>query len=323
MTGLLRVELTRFRCRRVIVLLVLLAAVLAALVAFQSAWETRPPSSAEVATARANAEIEAARAGVDADLAECLKDAAAGSAKSPDEQGCRDMFAANLADYLPRVSLDLTGTLKGNGSGIAVLVIGLLIVAGSMFAGGDWASGSIRNQLIFEPRRSRVWAAKTIAVAIASGLVTAIVLGGFWLALYLVAADRGVPHGSAVVGDIGWHLFRAVLLGIGAGAGAFALTTLFRSSVATLALLFTYSIGGEILIYLLPFDGVARWSLGNNVFGWLEKRLEYVDPTARCVSLGDCTGPAHISHPQAGAYLAVLLVVALACSWATFRRRDI
>ena len=65
------------------------------------------------------------------------------------------MYAPNRDDYLPREELDLRGTLKGNGMGVAILVIGLLIIAGSTFAGADWSSGSIRNQVLFEPRRSR------------------------------------------------------------------------------------------------------------------------------------------------------------------------
>jgi len=321
MTGLVRVELARYRSRRVIVLLIAIGALLAGLVAFQSAWDTRPLTDAEVATAQAQADIEADRAGDDADIAQCIKDSPLGTEPGFAAQQCRDMFAPSQTTYLPRSPLNLNGTLQGNGIGIALLVIGLLIIAASTFAGSDWASGAIRNQVLFEPRRTRVWAAKTIAVSVASGLVAAVVLGGFWVALYLVAADRGVPHGSAVVGDIGWHLVRAVALAMGAGAGAFALTMIFRSSVATLAVLFTYSIGGEILIYLLPVDGVARWSLGHNVFGWLEKHLEYVDPTALC--LGGCTASEHLSHLESGLYLLALLSVALLGSWATFRRRDV
>lgn len=323
MIGLIRVELTRYRTRRVLVLLVVVAALLTGLVAFQSAWDTRPPSAAEIATAEANANIEGARAGVESDIAQCVQDFVADADEEFAEQQCRDMFAPDNTNYLPRSELDLNGTLQGNGTGIALLVIGLLIIAASIFAGADWASGSIRNQVLFEPRRSRVWAAKTLAVSLASGLIALVLLGGFWLALYLVAADRGVPHGSAVVEDVGLHLLRAVALAIGASAGAFALTMLFRHAVATLALLFTYSVGGEILIYLLPFDGVARWSLGNNVFGWLEKYLQYADPTASCLRFGDCTGPGHISHLQSGLYLLGLLVVALVGSWIAFRRRDL
>ena len=61
--------------------------------------------------------------------------------------------------------------------------------------------------------------------------------------------------------------------GDGRRPGAFALTMIFRHTVATLALLFVYSIGGEIIVNLLPFDGAGRWSLGNNALGWLATAL--------------------------------------------------
>ncbi len=323
MKNLVRVELTRFRTRRAIVLLVLLAAVLAAFVAFESAWDTRPASRAEIATAQANADIEAEKAGLARDLAQCLGDAESGVVGVPGADQCREMFAPNEADYLPREPLSLTGTLKGNGIGLTILLIGLLIIAGSTFAGADWSSGSIRNQVLFEPRRTRVWSAKAIAVTISSGVVATVVLGGFWLSLYLVAVDRGVPHGSEVLEDIGWHLVRAIALAMAAGLGAFVLTTIFKASFPTLSLLFAYSVGGEIVVALLPIDGVARWSLGNNLFGWLETRSVFVDSTADCFERGTCTGPVHISHLDAGLYLLALLLVAVVASVYTFRRRDI
>ena len=58
MTRLVRVELARYRSRRVIALLLLLAAVVAALVAAKSAWDSRPITAQEAATARANAEMQ-------------------------------------------------------------------------------------------------------------------------------------------------------------------------------------------------------------------------------------------------------------------------
>ena len=179
------------------------------------------------------------------------------------------------------------------------------------------------TQLLFEPRRARMWAAKAVAVTVASGLVAVVVIGGLWLALYLVAVDRDVPHGSAVMSDVGWHLLRAVLFCMGAALGAFALTMLFRHSVATLSLLFAYSVGGEILAVLAPFDNVGRWTLGNNVYGWLETRMKYFDPTAPCARIGECRGFQHIGHLQAGLYLGALLVIAVAVSALVFRRRDV
>jgi hypothetical protein len=138
-----------------------------------------------------------------------------------------------------------------------------------------------------------------------------------------VAASRGLDHSSAVIGDVSWHLLRAVILAMAAGLGAFSLTMLFRNSAATLALLFVYSIGGEILISLLPFNDTGRWSLGNNVLGWLQTRLEYFDPNSPCSRLGTCARPDHLSHGATGLYLLVLVLLASVASWASFRRRDI
>jgi ABC-2 type transport system permease protein len=321
--GLVRTELTRYWSRRVIALLVVLAALLAAIVAFQSAWDTRPPSANDVATARAQAEVAAGRADIQADIDRCLANPGSYLGTGATPQECRNSLAADATSYLPRVPLDLRGTLKGNGIGLALLVIVLLLIAGSTFAGGDWTSGSMRNQTLFEPRRSRLWTAKAIAVTVASGLVALFTLGGFWLTLYFVAADRGVDHSSAVVGDIGWHLLRAVILAMAAGLGAFSLTMMFRNSVTTVALLFVYSIGGEILIGLLPFNDTGRWSLGNNVLGWLQTRLEYFDPNSPCSRLGTCAGPDHLGHDVTGLYLLVLVVLAVGFSLASFRRRDI
>ena len=69
---------------------------------------------------------------------------------------------------------------------------------------------------------------------------------------------------------------------MGAGLGAFALTMIFRHTVATLALLFVYSIGGEIVVNLLPFEGAGRWSVGNNALGWLAHRTTATSTRASC-----------------------------------------
>jgi ABC-2 type transport system permease protein len=323
MIRLVRVELARYRSRRIIALLLLLAALLAALVAAKSAWDSRPITDQEAATARAQADMEAERSDIKADLAKCLANPEAYLGTGTTAQDCRDNLTASPRSYLPRKPLDLTGTLKGNGLGVALTVAGLLVIAASTFAGSDWASGSMVTQLLFEPRRGRVWAAKAVAVTLASGLAALVAIGGFWLAMYLVAVDRDVPHGSAMMSDVGWHVLRAVLFAMAAALGAFALTMLFRHSVATLSLLFAYSVGGEILAILLPVDNVGRWTLGNNVFGWLETRLEYFDPTAHCARLGQCDRLEHIGHPQGGTYLLVVLVVTVVLSLVVFRRRDV
>ena len=323
MTRLVRVELTRYRSRRVIALLLLLAALLAALVAAKTAWDSRPITPQEVATAKKDATLAAQRSEISADMKNCLANPQDYFGTGSTAQDCRDNLTASARSYLPRTPLDLRGTLKGNGLGVALSVAGLLVIAASLFGGSDWASGSMVNQLVFEPRRLRLWAAKGIAVTLASGLAALVVIGGFWLAVYLVAADRGVPHGSGVTSDIGWHLLRAVLFSMGAALGAFALTMLLRHTGATLALLFIITVGGEILTYLVPVDNVGPWTLGNNVNGWLETRMQFFDPTSGCARAGDCAGFQHIGHLQGGVYLLVLLAITVAVSALVFRRRDV
>lgn len=318
---LVRVELGRYRSRRGIALLVLLTVLLSAVVAFKTAWDTRPLSGQEIATARAQADIESTRTDISADLRSCVRAPEKYLGPGATAQTCRDALVPATRSYLPRASLDLSHTLEGDGLALAVLVFALLLIAASTYAGTDWGTGSMSTQLLFEPRRLRLWSAKAIAVTLASGLVALVTLGGFWLATYLVAQSRGIDTSDAVLGDVGWHLLRAVLLAMGAGLGAYALAMLFRSTVATLALLFAYSVGGELLV-TLPFEGAARWSLGNNVFGWLETSMHYLSPTA-CSRAGECSPLAEMSHLEAGLYLLGLLLVAVVASVVAFRRTDV
>jgi ABC-2 type transport system permease protein len=323
MTHLVRVELARYRSRRIIALLLLLAALLAALVAVKSAWDTRPITQQEFATAQKDADLAAQRSDIRADLANCQANPEDYFGTGATAKDCRDNLTASARSYLPRTPLDLSGTLKGNGLGVALGVAGLLVIAASVFGGSDWASGSMVTQLVFEPRRTRLWVAKGLAVTLASGIAALLTIGGFWLAIYLVALDRDVPHGSGVTSDIGWHLLRAVLFSMGAALGAFALTMLFRHTVATLALLFAVSVGGEIVSYLAPLDDVGPWTLGNNVYGWLETRMQFFDPSSGCARAGDCDGFQHIGHLQGGVYLLAVLVVVAAVSVLVFGRRDV
>ncbi|HET7682484.1 MAG TPA: hypothetical protein VFK34_02305 [Marmoricola sp.] len=321
MMRLVAVELNRYRSRRAIAVLVLLTVALAAAIALKTAWDTRPMSQQEIATARAQADIQATRSDINADLRKCIADPESYLGPRATAQECRDALVPSSRSYLPRAPLDLAGTLEGNGLGLAVLVVALLLIAASTFAGADWATGSMATQLLFEPRRLRLWSAKAIAVTLASGAVAVVSLGGFWLATYLVAQSRGIGTSDAVLGDVGWHLLRAVLLAMGAGLGGYALTMLFRHTVGTLALLFAYSVGGELLV-TLPFEGAARWSLGNNVFGWLEESLHYLSPSS-CSRAGECSPLQVMTHLDAGLYLLALLVVAVVASAAVFRRADV
>ncbi|MET0999962.1 MAG: hypothetical protein ABWX73_14695 [Marmoricola sp.] len=320
---LLAVELNRFRSRRAIVLLSLAAVLVAVALIGMTAWDTRPLSEADRTDAAAQAELEGQRPEIQREVLACEKDPTGflGPDASPDD--CATTMVPGPDAYYPREPLALGEVLKNQGIGLALIVVGLMVIAGCTFAGADWSSGSLTNQLLFEPRRVRVWLAKGAAVVIGCGVVSLVVLGGFWLAVGLLAQARDLSVPASDVSEVVRHVARAVVLSMGAGLGVFALTMIFRHTVATLALLFVYSVGGEIAVNLLPFEGAGRWSVGNNVFGWLATSHSYFDSTISCVPGERCGSMQTMSHLQAGTFLGILLVVAVVASLAWFQRRDV
>jgi len=320
---LLGVELSRFRSRRAIALILVAAALLTALVAVTTIWETRPISAADRASAEAMAASEADRPFHKRELARCERNPERMFGPGATAEQCLELVP-QPEWFLGRPTLSLEENNESTGIAIIVLITALSVVIGTTFAGADWASGSLSNQLLFEPRRSRVWLAKAGAVLAGTLAATTVILAAFWVTLYLVAESRGIPTGATVQEAIRETAGRGILLAAGAGLGAYALTMLLRHTVGALAVLFAYAVGGEILISVLPFEGSGRWSLGNNVFAWLQDGYDYYDPTLPCSpGTSYCEQVAHLSLGQSATFLAVLLVLGAAASVVLFRRRDI
>jgi len=322
---LLAVELNRFRSRRAIALLMLACAVLAVVLAGVTAWNTRPLSAADRADARAQAQLEGQRSEIQQQVTACRAAPRDFLGPSATAGECTEALVPGPEAYFPRDSLTLRSALSTDGLGLplGLVVASLMVIAGCTFAGADWSSGSMTNQLIFVPRRTRVWLAKAAAVTLGAGAVALVAIGGFWLILGLIANGRGVDVSSTEVAHVAWHVLRATALAMGAALGAFALTMIFRHTVATLALLFVYSIGGEILVNLSPFDGAARWSLGNNAMGWLATQYRYFDASIDCAPGERCSSTQTMTHLESGTFLGALLVIALVVSLVWFNRRDV
>lgn len=317
------VELTRFRSRRAIALLILAAVVLAALVTVKVAWDSRPLTEQDRVTAAAQAKLAAKRPALVEEIKAC--EAAPTDYLGPDAvaSGCAPALGPNASDFYPRKALDLGLVLNHSGLYLAVVLVGLMVIAGCTFAGADWASRSVATQLLYETRRTRVWLAKAAAVMAGAAVVAVVVLGGFWAAMAVLADARGVSLSDVTTSHIGWHLVRAVVLVAAAALGGYALTMLFRNTVAALALLFVLSVGGELAMMLLPLNGAGRWGLGNNLFGWLATKQTYFDATLTCRIGNKCDGLATITHLEAGSYLAMLLLLAVLLSVVVFRRADV
>ncbi|MGZ8744170.1 MAG: hypothetical protein ACXWXO_14725 [Nocardioides sp.] len=318
------VELDRLRSRRAVALLVLAAALLTALLAATAIWDTRPVSGAE----RADAEVQAAAAEADPmfqrDLEQCREDPEEWFGPGTVAEECDRVLTPRAEDYLARNQLDLGLMVENRAVGVVLIVTALLIICGATFAGGDWASGSVGNQLLFRPRRLPVWGAKAGAVLVGSVAASGVIVGGFWLTMWLTAEARGIVTPDPVVNDIWWMSVRGVVLATAGAVGGFALTMLLRSTVATMAVLFAYVVGGEALILALPLEKATQWSLSNNVFAWINDGNRVYDPDIVCPpGRGGCDQSYVITLQHAAVYLGVLLGLAVLASIVSFRRRDI
>jgi len=318
------VELKRFRARRAIALMLLAAALLTALIAGTTLWDTRPVGASELAVARAQAARDASTPDFKRELRRCQKNPEDYLGPGTTADQCAEMMSPRPEGYLTRSPLALDQVKDNEGLGALLLVAGIMTIVGATFAGADWASGSMSNQLLFEPRRSRLWLAKAAALFVGTLAVAAVIMTAFWAVMFLVADARGIATGATVQESIRATVGRGVLLaGVGA-LGAYALTMLLRHTVGTLAVLFAYAVGGTAVIEALPVAGVGRWSVGNNVQAWLLDGYQYYDQSIRCAAGGDsCDRQVHLSLAQGADYLGVILAVVVVASVVMFRRRDI
>jgi hypothetical protein len=321
---LLRVELARFFSRRAVALLLLAAALLTALITVTTIWNTRPVSAEDLAGARAQVREQVSQPGFQRELRGCRAEPEQFFGPDGTAADCDRNLVPRPENYLDRSVLDLDQERGSNGIAVVMIVSALMIIVGATYAGSDWATGSMSNQLLFEPRRLRVWSAKAVAVLLGCALVSAVLVAGFWLALYLVADARGLATGATVQEQIRWLTARGVALAALGGLGGYALTMLLRHTVATLALLFAYAAGGEALLALAPVQRSERFSLTNNVLAWVRDGVRVFDESIVCrPGQSGCDQRFTISLLHGASYLGVLLALTLVVSALLFRRRDV
>jgi hypothetical protein len=327
----LRVEFTRLRWRRAVIILLVTCVAVPALILAAVAWGTRPVSAEEQQQAEAQVAQERESPQYQREVERC--------AKHPDRYGdpnataeqCVDIVGPQVEWYVSRSPLDPKGESEGSLVSVIVLVTALVMLVGTTFAGADWNSGSMSNQLLFEPRRLRVWWAKAVAVFLATLAASAAVVAGYWGALVLLAKSRDIATPAKVMDAVIGIGGRGALLAAVGALGAYALTMLFRSTVATLGIMFAVLVAGSYLIAVLPFDSSGRWALYNNVGAVLYDGITYFqEPPASCgaeIQTGNpsalCSGERTLTLWAGVRYLGALLAGAVALSLWSFRRRDI
>lgn len=324
MRNLLLVELTRLRWRRAVVVLLVACLLVPIAIWLGTAWNTRPFADAEVAQAEEMVQREAEQPWVAEEIARCEEDPQMYGG-GPDVD-CAEMITPTVDNYLYRQKLDVGSVLGNEATAVVSLLAVVLLVLGTTFVGHDWNTGSMSNQLLFEPRRQRVWAAKGLAVLLVGLVVGAVALLVFWGAVGALVAHRDVTVGPGQWADVRNTSARGVLLIALSGLLGYALTMLLRSTVATLGIGLGVAAAGSIAVVALFGEGAQRWLLPTNAYAVLENGYEYYvwSPACDVMVRGDANPCAQtISLGAGSAYLAVVLVVVVAASVLSFRRRDL
>jgi len=319
MTRLVRVELLRLRLRRAVLLLLVLAVVIPAVIFAARVWDTRTVDDADVLADNYYAVDDCLqhprRYGLERD--------------APDLQVvCEEMV---VRDYSLRQPLSLASERGGSGLGVVAVLVAILFLLGTTFVGHDWNSGSMSNQLLFEPRRGRIWAAKATAVGLVSFVVAAVVSLAYWLGLYAVMGLRDLAVADGALLDSLAYGVRGAAFATAAALGGLALTMLFRSTVATIGVLFVVSVAGGLFIGVL---GVGeRWQPPKNVSAIVKNGTEYwVTVPQSCYQRrqpqpveegSSCDDTRDLTLLQGSLYYGLPLLGAGAASVLSFRRRDV
>lgn len=330
MLRLIRVELRRLLRRRSVQVLLAACVLLPALFAVGVAIDTGPPSDEDVAWATEQVEKERDRKYVARALRRCLEDPAEWGLASnlTDEQvqqECEQQTLPQLDWYLWTQPLDLAEQ-RDSGSGVAVsLVLAmLLLVAGTTFAGHDWASGSIANQVLFWPRRGRLWLAKAVAVVGTAFVAAAVVQTAFWLGLSALARHRGEPHGRDLVVDCLQFGLRAAAVAAAAALLGFALTMLLRSTVGTLGIVFGVALAGGMVLAVVGISD--QWNPAFNLWAVISNGVTYdVEVSCPPPSSPDqlCFEQRELTLLRGATYVGTVVAAVALASVTSFRRRDI
>ncbi|NHC22241.1 hypothetical protein G6553_03510 [Nocardioides sp. IC4_145] len=320
MRGLVRVELTRLRWRRAVLLLLLACLVVPVLIAAATLWDTRPVSEAEKAEIRASSTQEIARC-----------------ERKPRQYGVRPARAETRCAELvvewqtARRDLSLARERTGSGVGVAGVLVVLLMLTATTFAGHDWNSGSISNQLLFRPRRGRLWAAKAIAVTGVALVAAAVVSTAYWLTMWATMRARDLPMLDGALTDSLAQGLRGAGLAAVAALGCYALTMLLRSTVATLGVVLAFGFASLFLVEALPVSG--RWEPLDNAAAVLRNGTEYyVDVPPSCydgryrdrpAEGSTCDETRELPGWQGASYYGAGVLLVGAASVLSFRRRDV
>jgi hypothetical protein len=211
-----------------------------------------------------------------------------------------------------RVQVGRTFEETIRGLGIGLVLYGVLL--GSTFLAAEFGAAGLSTQLVFEPRRVRLYVAKATGVFLGAAISAAIILVWCGLLQYIASALRGSTAGvdAGWLGDRATDVLRAsAACGMGAVC-AMAVASVARRTVVAVGIFFGLVVGTGFLGGVSWGKPFARVSPMNTLFGAAFGRFQGPD---------DFFG----LHTLAGAVnLSLLWVVVLSAIGAWwFHRREI
>jgi ABC-2 type transport system permease protein len=185
------------------------------------------------------------------------------------------------------------------------------VIALSLFAisiASEYSQGTLRNLLVRQPRRARLLAGKTLALA--SFTTIAVLVAGVAAAgvALLVAPTQDISTSAWFI-SAGWTALGAglgnlLLATLGWGLLGTVLALVLRSPAAAVGVGLAYALPGELLV-------TAAWSDGAR---WLPGQL------LNTLAQG---GTAAVTYGWAGLLLALYALVAMVAGTTLFTRRDV
>jgi hypothetical protein len=323
--SLLRAEVHRFRSRRFIQALLVLALVGWVVATVIGLLNFGTPDEGDLADARARLDQVVAEQQGYHD--QCVKDA--GDKGDSADQACGPPPTAEAfggpEQFLDKTPFDF-GVAGPTGSlGVAALAAALAVAMGATWIGAEWSSRSIVALLFWVPRRLQVMGTKFV-VLVAAAAVFGVLAQAAWLAT--AGIWEGAVGGEAPFPEHFWSSLlqtqaRGVLLVVLAAVLGFGLTNVVRNTGAALGIAFVYTAIAENLIRALR-PHWEPWLLTSNALGLVQEggyRITYW----RDGPIGpDGHPPEYFLGPlHAGIYLGVVAVVLASIGALLFAKRDL
>ncbi|MDT0277006.1 ABC transporter permease subunit [Blastococcus goldschmidtiae] len=324
--SLLRSEAHRFRSRRFIQLLMLLAVVGWVVATVIGLLNYGTPDDGDLADAQARLDQIVAEQQIYHE--QCLEDSNIPEGTSPEEWCGPAPTADNFGgpeQFLDKAPFDFGEAGPDGALGVAALAAALAIAMGATWIGAEWSSRTIVALLFWVPRRLQVMAAK-LTVLIGAAALFGVLTQAAWLAtagIWEATVGSPDPLPEEFWSTLLQTQARAVLLVVLAAVLAFGLTNVVRNTGAALGIAFVYTaIVENILRALRPHW--EPWLLTRNALALVQDG-GYTIVYWNDGPIGpDGQPPEYYLGPlQAGVYLGAVALVLAAVGALLFAKRDL